>query len=100
MLPVLTVQLLHHLCCELPAPACYIYQDMKPATLQHLIADRSKVEKDLRTWHEEARWQLKRVHTWMYQVSNLLCSCVQRSVCQVQFLLAGDLASNIQTTCY
>ena len=57
-----------HLCAALPPPACFIYQEMTPKTLQHLIAQRSVVEKKVREHQEELRWQLKRLRGWLEQV--------------------------------
>jgi len=56
--------LIIHLCCSLPSPTRKLYRRLKPSTLQHLIAQRCKVEKSLHSLAERCRWHVHRLRGW------------------------------------
>lgn len=56
--------LIAYLCLALPPPACYVYQEMRVATLQHLLAKRCSVEKGYRSHREGLRFWVARAAAW------------------------------------
>ncbi|KAI8467863.1 MAG: hypothetical protein J3K34DRAFT_523407 [Monoraphidium minutum] len=57
-------EVIHHLCCELPPPACHIYCDMTVQAMQRVLSRRAVAERRLRDHREAARFQLARANGW------------------------------------
>lgn len=70
--PLVHVQVLVRLCYVLPAPACYIYRDMRPGTMQRVLAQRAALEKQLRGHLVELVWLQQQVQGWVKQVRVVL----------------------------
>jgi hypothetical protein len=62
------MQVLVHLCFVLPAPACYIYRDMRPTTMQRVLAQRAQLEKQLRVHLAELVFAQQQLQVWVKQV--------------------------------
>jgi hypothetical protein len=62
------VQVLVHLCFVLPQPACFIYQGMKPGTMQKVLAQRGGLEKGLRQHLSELVFVQQQLRAWVKQV--------------------------------
>ncbi|MEW5296962.1 MAG: hypothetical protein WDW36_000205 [Sanguina aurantia] len=56
-----------HLAVELPPPACYRYQQLKPSSMQQVISERAQVEKQCWAHHEELSWHMRQLQRWYSQ---------------------------------